>query len=276
MDRIRTYPINQRNLSRDCVGFVQNLALAANRFRGRTKVARERRSDACRRSKVLAGLAGTAGLLLATPLLSACDRGQHRVNARTEGVYEVDFRTAIRDAQYDRTYEGADKYFVRHWKLDIPWTYIYAYRGDDKDIGGDGYEGDPQKRTLRTVRLHGLIDWDNGTILPSPERATDYDVAIVLRQGRVGPDLWPDQRCLTFEMYSELAGREDGVGRDVCELSGARLCTTRMQMDGWGMEVAVEREFYESDPQPVCNIVRNFLNELTIERESVMLDNQGV
>ncbi|MEP0315398.1 MAG: hypothetical protein ABJL57_06195 [Hyphomonas sp.] len=117
MDRIRAYPINQRNLSRDCVGFVQYLALAANRFRGRSNVARERRSDANRRSKVLAG---TAGLLLTTPLLSACDRGQHRVNARTEGIFEVDFRTAIRDAQYDRAYEGANKYSVRHWKLDIP------------------------------------------------------------------------------------------------------------------------------------------------------------
>lgn len=47
-------------------------------------------------------------------------------------------------------------------------------------------------------------------------------------------------------------------------------------MDGWGMEIAVEREFYESDPQPVCNIVRNFLNKLTLERGSVILDNQGV
>ncbi|MEP0315399.1 hypothetical protein [Hyphomonas sp.] len=38
------------------------------------------------------------------------------------------------------------------------------------------------------------------------------------------------------------------------------------------MEIAVEREFYESDPQPVCNIVRNFLNELTVEREGGMVD----
>tara|TARA_R110002051_G_scaffold32562_3_gene73461 strand:+ start:21864 stop:22562 length:699 start_codon:yes stop_codon:yes gene_type:complete len=215
----------------------------------------------------------SVGLICAAVVLGACGRGGPGAGSlSSDDVFKVELRTAIRDVNFDPDEEGSEEYFIREWRLDVPQSYIYTYRGTNGEVSGGPDNSNPRTATTFRVWVHGKVDLRSQTLYPSSDPGVDYDLSLRLTNQRIGKKLWPVEGCIRQSEVYQTIGLLDGAAQDTCDLETAKFCPATMSIDGWWVDVFMEKQQYEADPQPMCNVAAKFLDEHTIVRESVDRD----
>lgn len=173
---------------------------------------------------------------------------------------------------FDPHEEGSEEYFIREWRLNIPQAYIYTYRGTNGEVSGGLDNSDP--RTAKTFRVwvHGKVDPHSQTIYSSSDPGADYDLSIRLTNQRIGENLWPVEGCIRQSEVYQAIGVPNGAAHDTCDFETAKYCPVTMSVDGWWVDVFMEKQQYEADPQHMCSIAAKFLDEHTTARERVDTD----
>ena len=73
--------------------------------------------------------------------------------------------------------------------------------------------------------------------------------------------------CITPNEYRKVIGRT--YTSSECDLTRPGLCKVIMPMDGWGVDLFLDKALY-SEPETSCKIVRKFLDVLTLSRDSLL------
>jgi len=54
---------------------------------------------------------------------------------------------------------------------------------------------------------------------------------------------------------------------------GKKKCRLILPIDGWPVDISLPRDLYFEDPQKYCGVVKDFLDDLTIERDDLRKSN---
>lgn len=205
-------------------------------------------------------------------VLTACtDSGGYRFNKSKSGVYELDLRQEIKTFDPD---SGDVTYEQKQWRLDIPKAYIRSHYGVNGKLAYS-YEGKVENKYSMT--LFAVVDEENSDLLPDPEvvsgRHVDTRIAISIGNGIASKTIRNAIRgkneCVTRNyLFEEILGSETPGRVNRCS-EGKALCPVHMFIDAWPVSLSIPRDYYLNDPQPYCTMVRNFLDDLTISRDTL-------
>ena len=162
-----------------------------------------------------------------------------------------------------------DDDLIREWRMDIPKSFVYQHRGVN---GKPNYDPIKDKSNQFSVVLFAAIDPENNRVVeqekigwPTPgERQVFLRIENVLSSKK----LRGVERCLTDRDKAKIS-RGGGF---VCR---AKLCRVTMFVDGWRVRMSLDRELYEKDLQKHCDITREFLDQMTLNRESLIVGESG-
>lgn len=203
--------------------------------------------------------------------IAACNDGGYKFNKSKSGVYELDMRQEMKLYGPER---GQVSYEKKAWRLDIPKTYIRSYYGAN---GKPRYSFESKVKNNYSMTLFAVIDEENSTLKPDPEvisgKHIEDRVAITIGNGianeKTQAALHSKEQCVTRSfLFGEIQGSERSGNVNRCE-EGKALCAVHMYMDAWPVNISLPRKHFVTDPQPVCEMVRDFLEDMTINRDSL-------
>ena len=216
-----------------------------------------------KKSKVLYLLPIGIFALLAAWVWSS--RGGISYNIVSTGIYEVDLRITRVISRKNNTYEDLQ------WRLDIPREYVFNQLGINGKPAGSPRRG---KSNEFTINLTGKIDFETMTVVPFANGAKgrmaggENQVTIQLQNGSVHPKLRAESYCLKWNEALSIT-RPSSFTMPECDINRPGMCPVRMTLDGWIVELALDRPLYP-EPERSCEAVKNFLNERTISRDSLL------
>lgn len=199
-------------------------------------------------------------------------RDDYRVNKSTQGVYKLDLQTYASVDNPSDAREMPTDYFFR-WRLDVPKKYIHSYYGRN---GSPRSDPNRNGRNNFRIMLFAVMDKETMTVLPHPSLRRGYPVPndMVIRIKNTYStserviDKAEGQLCLTMEEVAKLSNSPTFK----C-IEGKRTCILSLPVDGWSVRVSLGREMYMEDPQKYCGVVKDFLDDLTLERDDLSVAN---
>jgi hypothetical protein len=168
--------------------------------------------------------------------------------------YELLFRTEASSKQDENS-------ATKEWKLDIPRAYLI-------DLIGRNGAGGPQDSFF--VFLEAVFDPRTNDFLPIAQadrsKLMDFAIGLNLANDNARRQLLQTNTCLRaddFSSYMKKFGLEE---RNRACGTNFQRCGVYMHVNGWSVRLSVPRLLY-TNPQPICDAVKNFLDEYTVKRD---------